>query len=76
MKGEGLFPGPFAQADVEVVAPVATLLGAWRDRVCTRAGWAGVSELWVGEIASLIFDFYLICGSMHNCLGISVRETH
>ena len=39
--------------------PVATLPGIWHDRVSAGTGWPGVSRLWLGEIESLIYNFYL-----------------
>ena len=39
--------------------PVATLPGAWRYRVSAGTGWPGDSILYVGEVESLICNFYL-----------------
>ena len=39
--------------------PVATLLGAWHHRVSAGTGQSGVSILWLGEVESLIYNFYL-----------------
>ena len=39
---------------------MATLLGAWFDRVSARTGWPGVNILWLDGIASLICSFYLM----------------
>ena len=39
--------------------PVATLPGAWRDRVSAGTGRPGVSILWLGEVESLAGNFYL-----------------
>ena len=55
--------------DLKICALVATLLGAWFDRVSATTGWPGVSILWLGEIASLICSF---CLKMSNCLSRSV----
>ena len=40
-------------------APVAPLPGAWHYRVSAGVGWPGVSILGLGEVESLICDFYL-----------------
>ena len=39
--------------------PVAILPGAWRYRVGAGTGWPGVSILLLGEMESLICNFYL-----------------
>ena len=46
-------------SDFKIGAPVATLPGAWCYRVSTRTGWPGVRSLWLCEIESLVFNFYL-----------------
>ena len=38
---------------------MATLPGAWRYRVSSGTGRPGVSILWLGEVESLICNFYL-----------------
>ena len=43
----------------KIGTPVATLPGAWRYRVSTGTGWPGVSILGLGEVKSLICNFYL-----------------
>ena len=53
------FPGSSNTSDLEIGTPVATLPGAWRYRVRTGTGQPGVSILWLGEMESLVFDFYL-----------------
>ena len=47
--------------DLTTGTPVATLPDAWCSRVSTGAGWPSVStvNLWLGEIESLINNFYL-----------------
>ena len=45
--------------DLRISTAVATLLGAWRYRVSAGVGWPSVSKLWLGEIESLICNFYL-----------------
>ena len=44
---------------IKIGTPVATLPGAWCYRVSARTGRPGVSILWVGEMESLICNFYL-----------------
>ena len=46
-------------SDLKIGTPVANLPGAWRYRVSTGTGWPGVSILWLGEMESLICNFYL-----------------
>ena len=38
---------------------MATLPGAWRYRVSAGTGRPGVSILWLGEMESLVCNFYL-----------------
>ena len=45
--------------DLKIGTPVATPPGAWRYRVNAGTGWPGVSILWLGEVESLICNFYL-----------------
>ena len=53
------FPRSSHTSDSKISTPVATLSGAWRYRVNAGTGWPGVSALSLGEIASLICNFYL-----------------
>ena len=46
-------------SDLNIGTPVATLPGAWRYRVSAGTGWPGVSILGLGEMESLICNFYL-----------------
>ena len=55
----GIFSGSSHTRDSKIGTPLATLPGAWRYRVCAGTGQPGVSILWLGEIDSLIFNFYL-----------------
>ena len=55
----GIFSGSSHTSDLKTGTPVATLPGAWRYRVSTGTGWPGVSILWLGEVESLICNFYL-----------------
>ena len=45
--------------DLNIGTPVATLPGAWHHRVSGGTGWPGVGILWLGEVESLICNFYL-----------------
>ena len=54
-----IFSGSSHTSDLKIGTPVATLPGAWRYRVSTGTGRPGVSILWLGEIESLICNFYL-----------------
>ena len=53
----GVFPGRVS--DLELGTPVATLLGTWRYQVSAGTGWPVVSKLWLGEVESLIWNFYV-----------------
>ena len=46
-------------SDSKIGTPVATLPGARSYRVRAGTGWPGVSILWLGEMESLICNFYL-----------------
>ena len=46
-------------SDLKVGTPVATLPGAWHYSVSTGTGWPSVSVLRLGEVESLICNFYL-----------------
>ena len=46
-------------SDLKIGTPVATLPGAWRYRVSAGTGRPDVSTLWLGEVESLICNFYL-----------------
>ena len=52
---------------------MATLPGAWHFRVSAGTGWPGVSILWLGEVESLIFNFYL---SVAACKIVRPWDTH
>ena len=54
----GFFRGRHT-SDFKIGTPVATLSGAWRYRVSAVTGWSDVSILWLGEVESLICNFYL-----------------
>ena len=53
------FSGSSHTSDFKIGTPVATLPGAWRHRISSGTGWHGVNILWLGEVASLICNFYL-----------------
>ena len=44
---------------LKIGTPVATLPGAWRYRVSAGTGWPDVSIMWLGEMESLVCNFYL-----------------
>ena len=53
------FYGSSDTSDLKIGTPVATLPGAWRYRVSSGTGRPGVSILWLGEVESWIYNFYL-----------------
>ena len=53
------FFGVESYSDLKIGTPVATQPGAWCYRVIAGTGRPGVSILWLGEIGSLAFNFYL-----------------
>ena len=53
------FSGLSHTSDLKIGTPVAVLPGAWRHRVSAGTGQRGVSILWLGEVESLISNFYL-----------------
>ena len=55
----GIFSGSSHTSDLNIGTPVATLPGAWHYRVSAGTGQPGVSILWLGEMESLICNFYL-----------------
>ena len=55
----GIFSGSSHTSDSNIGTPVATLPGTWRYRVSAGTGRPGVSILWLGEVESLICNFYL-----------------
>ena len=44
---------------LNIGTPVATVPGAWYYRVSAGTGWPGVSIQWLGEMDSLVWNFYL-----------------
>ena len=61
---------------LQVGTPVATMPGAWRYRVSAGTGWPVVSILWLGEMESLICNFYPSVAARKICLSTSIREIH
>ena len=53
------FSGSSHTSDLKIGTPVATLPGAWHYRVSTGTGRPGVSIQWLGEVESLICNFYV-----------------
>ena len=68
----GDFYGSSHTNDFNISTPVATLSGAWRNRVGAGTGRIDVCILQVSE-----FDLQLLseCGSTYNCLSRSIRDT-
>ena len=55
---------------------MATLPGAWHDRVSPGTGRPSVSKLWLGEVESLICNFYLsVAARKIVCANLSLRYT-
>ena len=63
-------------SDLKIGTAVATLPGAWHYRVSAGTGWPGVSILWLGEVESLICNFYLSVAARTIVLSRSVPEIH
>ena len=55
----GIFSGSTHTSDLNTGTPVANLPGAWCYRVSAGTGRPGVSALWLGEVETLICNFYL-----------------
>ena len=56
----GIFPGGSSPtSDLKIGTLLASLPGVWRFMVRAGCGWPGVSILWLGEVESLICNFYL-----------------
>ena len=53
------FSGSSHTSDLKIGTPVATLPGAWHYRVSAGTSRPDVSILWLGEVESLICNFYL-----------------
>ena len=59
LRRDFFFSGSSHTSDLKIGTPVATLPGAWRYTVSAETGRPGVSILWLGEVKSLICNFYL-----------------
>ena len=53
------YSGSSHTSNLKIGTPVATLPGAWHYRVSTGTSQPRVSILWMGEVESLICNFYL-----------------
>ena len=72
----GIFSGSSHTSDSKIGTPVAILPGAWRYRVSAGTGRPGVSILWLGEVESLICNFYLrVAVRKIVCADPSLRYT-
>ena len=70
------FSGSSHTSDFKIGTPVATLPGAWHSRVSAGTGWPGVSILSLGEVESLICNFYLsVTAYKIVCADPSLRYT-
>ena len=71
-----IFSGSSHTCDLNIGTPVATLPGACRYRVSAGTGQPGVSILWLGEMWSLICDFYLsVAARKIVCADPTLRYT-
>ena len=71
-----IFAGSSHTCDLKIGTPVATLPGAWRDRVSAGTGRPSVIILWLGEVESWICNFYLsVAARKIVCANPSLRYT-
>ena len=71
------FSGSSHTSDFKISTPVATLPGAWRYRGSAGTGWPGDGILWLGEVESLICNFYLsVAAHKRVWADPSLRYTH
>ena len=71
-----IFSGSSDTSDFKIGTLVATLPGTWRYRVSAGTGWPGVSILWLGEMESLIGNFYLsVAARKIVCVDPSLKYT-
>ena len=70
------FFGPSHTSDLQIGTPVATLPDACHYRVSAGMGRPGVSIQWLGEVESLIFNFYVsVAARKIVCADPSLRYT-
>ena len=72
----GNFPGMSHTSDLKIGTLLATLPGAWRYRVSAGTGWHGVSILWLGEVDSLICNYYLSAAARKLVWADPFPEVH
>ena len=73
----GIFSWSSHTSDLKIGTPVANLLGAWCYRISAGTGRPGVSILWLGEVESLICNFYpSMAASKIVWADLSLRYTH
>ena len=70
------FSGSSHTGDLNIGTPFAILPGAQHYMVSAGTGRPSVSILWLGEVESLICNFYLSVEACKNCLSRSVPEIH
>ena len=71
------FFGSSHTSDLKIGTPVATLPGAWCYRVSAGTGQPSVSILWLGEMESLVCNFYLsVAARKIVWADPSLRYTH
>ena len=70
------FSGSSHTNDLKIGTPVATLPGAWRYRVSDGTGRPAVNILCLGEVESLVCNFYLtVAACTIVCADPSLRCT-
>ena len=70
------FSGSNHTSDLKTGTPVATLPGTWHYRVSAGTGRPSVSILWLAEVESWIFNFYLSVATHKSvCADPSLRYT-
>ena len=73
LRGEN-FAGSSHASDLKIGTPVAALPGAWRYGVRAGTGRPGVIILRLGNVESLVSNFYLSVAGRTHCLRRSVPE--
>ena len=73
---DGIFSGSSHTSDLKIDTPVAAPPGAWRYRVSAGTGRPGVNILWLGEVESLICNFYLSVAARKNWAHPSLRYAY